>query len=69
VETDSFRYHRGRIAFHDDRARDLDLRRHGFEVRRFDERQISKEPGRVGADLVEALASRRSPTGRRAPSA
>jgi very-short-patch-repair endonuclease len=56
VEADSYRYHRGRIAFQDDHARDLDLRRHGFEVRRFDERQIGEEPDRVAADLAEALA-------------
>jgi very-short-patch-repair endonuclease len=55
VETDSYRYHRGRIAFQDDHARELDLRRHGFAVRRFDERQIEEEPDRVAADLAEAL--------------
>jgi very-short-patch-repair endonuclease len=57
VETDSYRYHRGRIAFQDDHARELDLRRRGFEVRRFDERQIEEEPGLVGADLMDALGS------------
>jgi very-short-patch-repair endonuclease len=60
VETDSYRYHRGRIAFQDDHARELDLRRRGFEVRRFDERQIDDEPDRVVADLVATLASCRS---------
>jgi very-short-patch-repair endonuclease len=55
VETDSYRYHRGRVAFQDDHARDLDLRRAGLEVRRFDERQIGEEPGLVAADLAEAL--------------
>jgi very-short-patch-repair endonuclease len=55
VETDSYRYHRGRIAFQDDHARELDLRRRNLEVRRFDERQIDEEPGVVAADLVEAL--------------
>jgi very-short-patch-repair endonuclease len=29
IETDSYRYHRGRAAFEDDRARDLELRRRG----------------------------------------
>jgi Transcriptional regulator, AbiEi antitoxin/Protein of unknown function (DUF559) len=57
VETDSYRYHRGRIAFQDDHSRELDLRRHGFEVRRFDERQIDEEPERVAADLMDALAA------------
>lgn len=55
VEADSYRYHRGRIAFQDDHARELDLRRLGYEVRRFDERQIDEEPERVAADLVDAL--------------
>lgn len=57
VETDSYRYHRGRIAFQDDHARELDLRRRGFAVRRFDERQIDEEPESVAADLVAALAA------------
>lgn len=56
VETDSYRYHRGRIAFQDDRARDLDLRRRGLQVRRFSELQIDEEPERVAADLAIALA-------------
>jgi hypothetical protein len=55
VEADCYRYHRGHIAFHDDHARDLDLRRLGLEVRRFDERQIDEEPDRVAADLIAAL--------------
>lgn len=56
VETDSYRYHRGNVAFEDDRARDLDLRRHGFEVRRFTHRQVREEPAVVAADLRDALA-------------
>lgn len=61
VETDGYVYHRGRIAFEDDRARDLDLRARGFEVIRLAEKQVSEEPGlvvevvggalRVGADV------------------
>jgi very-short-patch-repair endonuclease len=30
VETDSHRWHRGSVAFEDDHARDLDLRRRGY---------------------------------------
>jgi hypothetical protein len=56
VETDSYRYHRGRIAFQDDHARELDLRRRGFELRRFDERQIDEEPAAVAADIAAALS-------------
>lgn len=55
VEADSYDYHRGRIAFQDDRARDLDLRRGGFEVRRFSERQINDQPAEIAADLRDAL--------------
>jgi very-short-patch-repair endonuclease len=60
VEVDSYRYHRGRIAFRDDHARDLDLRRRGYRVRRFDEHQITVEPDLVAADLAEALSSSRA---------
>ncbi|HYG96201.1 MAG TPA: DUF559 domain-containing protein [Solirubrobacterales bacterium] len=56
VETDSWTYHRGSVAFQDDRARDLDLRSAGFAVLRFTERQLEEEPGRVVADVARALA-------------
>jgi very-short-patch-repair endonuclease len=56
VETDFYDYHRGRIAFQDDRARDLDLRRHGFDVHRFSELQVNDRPAEVAADLRDALA-------------
>jgi very-short-patch-repair endonuclease len=55
VEIDSFAYHRGSIAFQDDRARDLDLRGAGFAVHRFSEQQLENEPGRVVADVARAL--------------
>jgi len=55
VEIDSFAYHRGSIAFQDDRARDLDLLGAGFAVHRFSERQLEEEPGRVVADVARAL--------------
>jgi very-short-patch-repair endonuclease len=55
VETDSFAYHRGSVAFEDDHARDLDLRNAGFAVHRFTERQLEEEPGRVVADVARAL--------------
>lgn len=55
VETDFFDYHRGRIAFQDDRGRELELRRHGFAVHRFSEVQIDDEPEEVAADLRDAL--------------
>jgi very-short-patch-repair endonuclease len=55
VEVDSFAYHRGSVAFQDDRARDLDLRQRGFTVLRFSERQLEDEPARVAADVARAL--------------
>jgi very-short-patch-repair endonuclease len=57
VETDSFAYHRGSVAFEDDHARDLDLRQQGFTVLRFSERQLDEEPERVVADVAAALAA------------
>jgi very-short-patch-repair endonuclease len=59
IETDGYRYHRGRQAFEDDRARDLDLRAKGFEVLRLSEKQVDEEPGRVAEVLRAALASAR----------
>jgi very-short-patch-repair endonuclease len=55
VETDSYLYHRGRAAFQDDRSRDLELRRRGFEVIRLSERQIDEEPDRVAETLAATL--------------
>jgi very-short-patch-repair endonuclease len=55
VETDFYDYHRGRIAFQDDHERDLDLRRHGFDVHRFSEEQVNDRPAEVAADLRDAL--------------
>lgn len=56
VETDGYRYHRGRQAFEDDRARDLDLRSQGYDVLHFSYRQVTEEPERVGAAVRDALA-------------
>jgi putative AbiEi antitoxin of type IV toxin-antitoxin system/uncharacterized protein DUF559 len=55
VETDFYGYHRGRTAFRDDRARDLDLRRRGFAVRRYSEEQVNEDTAAVVADLRDAL--------------
>ena len=51
VETDSYATHGGTIAFEDDRARDLRLRRLGYSVHRFSERQLELEPAAVAADV------------------
>lgn len=55
VETDSYATHGGTIAFEDDRERDLRLRRLGYSVHRFSERQLEVEPAAVIKDVVRAL--------------
>jgi very-short-patch-repair endonuclease len=55
VETDGYRFHRGRQAFEDDRARDVALRLRGLDVVRFSYRQVSEEPRRVAAALRALL--------------
>ena len=55
VEIDSYLYHRGSVAFHDDHARDLDLRQLGYTVLRYSELQLEEEPDRIVADAATAL--------------
>lgn len=55
VETDYYDYHRGQVAFQDDHARDLDLRRRGFDVHRFSELQVNDHAEEVAVDLRDAL--------------
>jgi very-short-patch-repair endonuclease len=55
VETDGYLYHRGREIFHDDRARDLDLRARGLQVIRLSESQVDGEAARVVEVLCRAL--------------
>jgi hypothetical protein len=55
VETDGYRYHRGSQAFEDDHERDLDLDAHGYSLRRFSYRQVTKHPDRVATSLRQAL--------------
>ena len=45
-------------AFQDDLARDLELRRLGFDVRRFSELQVNNQAEEVAADLRDALGAR-----------
>jgi very-short-patch-repair endonuclease len=59
VETDGYLYHRGKEAFHDDRSRDLELRRLGFELIRLSERQVEGEPERVAETIAAALRANR----------
>lgn len=51
VETDGYLYHRGKTAFEDDRARDLELRALGYEVVRLSERQVDEQPRHVAEVL------------------
>ena len=57
VETDSYEYHHGEIAFEDDHARDLALRRRGLQVLRYTGRQLEREAALVAAEIRDRLAS------------
>lgn len=59
VETDSYLYHRGRAAFQDDRGRELELMRLGYDVLRLSERQVNEERERVAEVVAAALRERR----------
>lgn len=56
VETDGYRYHRGKAAFEDDRRRDLKLKSLGYEVIRLSYRQVVNEPDRITDTLMPLLA-------------
>jgi very-short-patch-repair endonuclease len=58
VEADSYLYHRGKAAFQEDRGRDLELKRLGYEVLRLSEKQVDEEPDRVGEVLIAVLSAR-----------
>jgi very-short-patch-repair endonuclease len=58
VEADSYLYHRGKAAFQDDHARDLELRHLGYEVQRLSEDQIEAESARVAEVLAKSLAGK-----------
>jgi hypothetical protein len=55
VETDSWTYHRGSVAFEDDHDRDLTLRAHRITTRRYTGDQLEAASDAVAADLREAL--------------
>jgi very-short-patch-repair endonuclease len=57
VETDSYEYHHGSVAFEDDHERDLALRRRGLAVLRYTGRQLEREAGAVAAEIRDRLAS------------
>ena len=55
VETDGYRYHRGAAAFEADRARELELGRLGYTLRRFSYRQVVRQPRDVAIALRSLL--------------
>jgi hypothetical protein len=55
VETDSWEYHRGSVAFEDDHDRDLELHAHGIVTRRYTGDQLEAAREAVVADLRQAL--------------
>ncbi len=55
VETDSWTYHRGSVAFEGDHERDLALRARGITTRRYTGAQLEAAPDAVAADLRDAL--------------
>ena len=55
METDGYAAHRGRQAFLDDRARELELSARGLRLRRFSDEQIDSEPAGVVAAVVREL--------------
>jgi very-short-patch-repair endonuclease len=62
VETDFFDYHRGSVAFEDDRQRDMELRLMGYAVRRYTGDQLRDHPALVVADLGEVLRRESRPS-------
>jgi very-short-patch-repair endonuclease len=57
VETDSWRYHKTRRAFEDDRARDAILASKGYRTLRFTDRRLTTDPHAIAATIVAVLAS------------
>lgn len=55
VETDSYATHGSLTAFEDDKTRDMYLRRLGFRVHRYSERQLDLEPLAVAEEVAETL--------------
>jgi very-short-patch-repair endonuclease len=58
VETDGYRYHRGKVAVENDYTRDFKLRELGYEVIRLSEEQVAEEPQRVARLIAQTLTAR-----------
>ena len=59
VEADSWRYHKTRRAFEEDRARDALLAAHGYRTLRFTDRQLERDAHAVAATIRATLATTR----------
>src|SRR3954451_7256333 len=55
VETDSWRYHKTRRAFEDDRARDVLTTTAGYRTLRFTDRQLTRQPHAVANAIAAVL--------------
>lgn len=65
VELDSYRYHRSRHAWEQDRQRDREARARGDEFRRYTWLDVDEQPAPVLADLRQLLTSQgAAPSGR-----
>ena len=58
METDGYEAHGHRLAFEDDRARDVDLQAQGYAVLRFTWRQVLHDPPAVAGRIAQVLAVR-----------
>ena len=60
MEIDSWRYHKTRRAFEDDRARDVLTTAAGYRTLRFTDRQLTRQSGAVASAVARILADRRA---------
>jgi very-short-patch-repair endonuclease len=58
VEVDGYAYHSSRRSFESDRARDRRLKLRGYEVLRFTDRELSREPDALAASMRAHLRRR-----------
>ena len=60
VETDSWRFHKTRHAFENDRARDVITLQAGHRTLRFTDRQLTRRPADAANAIADVLADRRA---------
>lgn len=61
VELDGWTFHRGRVAFEEDRARDRRALAEGWRVARFTASEVQRKPGSVAREMRRLLADRWHP--------